>query len=192
MPHAQDDNAVRLHSIAQDVGPHRHHLPPALAGIAAALGGFGEAVGGFDQALAQAPRCAGIECLDIFDDRFEMGDGFFRPDDGPHKSALGARPRQAGAAAPRSEPAAHRRMAHHSPRGGIRVSARVGRSLGGGIVAVEKGGFAAHGAKIIRGAHTIHPCAAISTASDPFRPGPLSRAGEGYEGLASCCLAVVG
>lgn len=142
MTNAKNDDPILFHAIAQDIGPYSSHLAAALAGIASALRKFGKAVGDFDQPFAQTARRRGIEGLDIFDDCFEMRDGFICPDDAAQFDSLGSvadtRPLQAGARAPGGEPAAYRGVTDQPATGNVRLGSRVGSRFRGGIAPVEQ------------------------------------------------------
>ena len=81
MPNAQDEHRIALDPVSKDIGPHDRHLPPPLPGIAASMREFREAVGKFDQPPGEMLGGGLIVDGDVSDDRFEMLDRIFRPDD---------------------------------------------------------------------------------------------------------------
>lgn len=81
VPDAQNDDAVSIHAVTQNIRPHGRHLSLSIASVAAPIGEFGETVGQRDQPFAEPLRGGGIEDRDIGYDRFELTDRLVGPDD---------------------------------------------------------------------------------------------------------------
>lgn len=152
MPDAQDDHAVRLHPVAQDIGLHRGHLAHATPGIAATVRKIDEAIGDSDQSLAQTLRSRRIERRDIGNDRLKMLDRFVGPDDPAHASVANLGPRQRRVASPACGPALDGVMADQPSRRHVRLRARVDRRFLSGIERIEQGGLGFHVHKL----HLLH------------------------------------
>lgn len=81
MPDAQNDHAIAYYPIAKNIRPYRRPLTPSVAYVATSIRKDREAVCHRDKPRAQCIGSDGIERGDIGNDRFQIGDGIFRPDD---------------------------------------------------------------------------------------------------------------